>query len=270
MIKSVLATLGILAVVGGIAVWQFGFLSEQATQMSKKVDRATAAARANKAISETKAKIGHLDEQARTYRVDARTLELAWEREQEAIAKLEAAMKALATAAKEAGLPSPSERDALTDEQKKIGLKFGDKTVSADEVYSTLDRWNVDLKQKRSIAEQKKTTFERTRAVAEQLAKKKGEMELTVAKLEGRLKELETAKDLAAVNAELASMEANVEGVDVGELGAALDVLQEEIDELNAQTNVYQDETSERTAALQPTDVLEPVSDEAELDALWK
>jgi len=84
------------------------------------------------------------------------------------------------------------------------------------------------------------------------------------------LKELETAKDLAAVNAELASMEANVEGVDVGELGAALDVLQEEIDELNAQTNVYQDETNERTAALQPTDVLEPVSDEAELDALWK
>lgn len=270
MVKSILATLGILAVVVGIAVWQFGFLSDQAAQMSKKVDRATAAARANKAISETKAKIGRLDEQARGYRVDARTLELAWEREQEAIAKLEAAMKALATAAKEAGLPSPSERDALTDEQKKIGLKFGGKTVSADEVYSTLDRWNVDLKQKRSIAEQKKTTFDRTRAVAEQLAKKKGEMELTVAKLEGRLKELETAKDLAAVNAELASMEANVEGVDVGELGAALDVLQEEIDELNAQTNVYQDETNERSAALQPTDVLEPVSDEAELDALWK
>ena len=65
-------------------------------------------------------------------------------------------------------------------------------------------------------------------------------------------------------------MEANVEGVDVGELGAALDVLQEEIDELTAQTNVYQDETDERTTALQPTDVLEPVSDEAELDALWK
>jgi uncharacterized small protein (DUF1192 family) len=88
--------------------------------------------------------------------------------------------------------------------------------------------------------------------------------------LEGRLKELETAKDLAAANAELAAMEANVEGVDVGELGDALDVLQEEIDELNAQTNVYQDETNDRATALQPTDVLEPVSDEAELDALWK
>lgn len=270
MVKSVLATLGILAVVVGIAVWQFGFLSDQAAQMSKKVDRATAAARASKAISETKANIGRLDEQARGYRVDARTLELAWEREQEAVAKLEAAMKALATAAKEAGLPSPSERDALTEQQKKIGLTFGGKTVSAAEVYSTLDRWNADLKQKQSIAEQKKTTFERLRGVAEQMAKKKSEMELTVAKLEGRLKELETAKDLAAVNAELASMEANVEGVDVGELGAALDVLQEEIDELNAQTNVYQDETNERSAALQPTDVLEPVSDEAELDALWK
>lgn len=270
MVKSVLATLGVLAVVAGIAIWQFGFLSEQATQMSKKVDRATAAARANKAISETKANIGRLDEQARGYRVDARTLELAWEREQEAVAKLEAAMKALATAAKEAGLPSPSERDALTDQQKKIGLTFGGKTVSAVEVYSTLDRWNADLKQKQSIADQKKATFERLRGVADQMAKKKAEMELTVAKLEGRLKELETAKDLAAVNAELASMEANVEGVDVGELGAALDVLQEEIDELTAQTNVYQDETNERETALQPTDVLEPVSDEAELDALWK
>ena len=56
MIKNILATLGILAVVAGIAVWQFGFLSDQAAQMSKKVDRATAAARASKAISETKAK----------------------------------------------------------------------------------------------------------------------------------------------------------------------------------------------------------------------
>ena len=269
MAKNILATLGILAVVAGIAIWQFGFLSDQATQMSKKVDRATAAARANKAISETKAKIGRLDEQARKYRIDARTLELAWEREQEAIAKLEAAMKTLATAAKEAGLPSPSERDALTDGQKKIALAFGGKKVAAVDVYSTLDRWSADLKQKRSIADQKKATFERTRAVAEQIAKKKGEMELTVAKLEGRLKELETAKDLAAANAELAAMEANVEGVDVGELGDALDVLQEEIDELNAQTNVYQDETNDRATALQPTDVLEPVSDEAELDALW-
>ncbi len=268
--KSVLATLGVLAVVAGIAIWQFGFLSEQAARTSKKIERATAAARANKAIAETKAKIGRLEERARGYRVDARTLELAWEREQEATAKLEAAMKALATAAKDAGLPSPSERDALTDQQKKIGLTFGGKTVSAADVYSTLDRWNADLKQKRSIADQKKATFERLRGVAEQTAKKKGEMELTVAKLEGRLKELETAKDLAAVNAELASMEANVEGVDVGELGAALDVLQEEIDELTAQTNVYQSETSERETTLRPTDVLEPVSDEAELDALWK
>ena len=57
MVKNILATLGILAVVVGIAVWQFGFLSEQTAEMSKKVDRATAAARANKAIAETKAKI---------------------------------------------------------------------------------------------------------------------------------------------------------------------------------------------------------------------
>ncbi|MBQ2788978.1 MAG: hypothetical protein IJE97_05020 [Thermoguttaceae bacterium] len=270
MAKTILATLGILAVVAGIAIWQFGFLSEQAAQMSKKVDRATAAARANKAIAETKARIGRMDEQARKYRVDARTLELAWEREQEAIAKLEAAMKALATAAKEAGLPSPSERDALTDEQKAIVLTFGGKKVAAEDVYLTLEKWSAELKQKRSIAEQKKTTFERTRGVAEQIAKKKGEMELAVAKLEGRLKELETAKDMAAVNAELASMEANVEGVDVGELGVALDVLQEEIDELTAQSNVYQDEANERETSLRPTDVLEPVSDEAELDALWK
>jgi chromosome segregation ATPase len=269
MLKSILAALGVLAVIGGVAVWQFGFLSDQAEQASKKIDRATAAARAGKAIAETKAKVGQLDEQARKYRIDARALELAWEREQESTAKLEAAMKALATAAKEAGLPSPSERDALTDEQKKIALTFGGKKVDAADVYSTLDRWSADLEQKRSIADQKKATFERMFAVSEQLTKKKGEMEVTVAKLEGRLKELETAKDLASVNAELASMEANVEGVDVGKLGGTLETLQGEIDELNAQASVYQDETNERDAALQPTDVIEPVSNDAALDALW-
>lgn len=270
MLKSILATLGILAVVGGIAIWQFGFLSEQAAKTSKAIDRATAAARASKAISETKAKIARMDERSRQYRVDARTLELAWEREQESITNLEEAMRKLAAAAKEAGLPSPSERGSLTDEQKATSLAFGGKKVAADEVYSTLDRWNADLKQKRSVAEQKKATFERTRSVAEQILKKRSEMELTVAKLEGRLKELETAKDLAAANAELASMEANVEGVDVGELGAALDVLQGEIDELTARSNVYQDEAGDRETALQPTDVLKPVADDSELDALWK
>lgn len=267
--KSILATLGIVAVVAGVAVWQFGFFSEKAQDVANQVKRSTASARVESAISTYRAKIDDLDGKARKYNVDARKLELAWERENEAVEQLKEAVVRLASAAKNAGLPKPSEALELTDEQRAVTLPFGNKTIAAPEIYTTLERWVDNLKTKETVANQKKDAVDRLRSVAEQLQAKKGAMTAELAKLEGRVKELEAARDVAKINAELATIEASVNGIEAGDSGKAMATIQDEIDELNALADVYQEESQVKTDALNPSDVLQPVDVTNELDAYW-
>lgn len=221
MVKSVLATVGIVAIVGGIAVWQIGFFSEKASDVSKQVERATASARVDKAIAKMRDDIASLDGKARKYAAESRKLELSLEREQKEIDQLNEAIKKLSSAAKEAGLPKPSEVTALTEEQGATKLTFGGKSVTGREVYATLERWYDDCQKKSETAQIKRDTVERMRATAEQIKIKKSEMTTELAKLENSVKELEASKDLAKLNAELAEMEASVRGVDAGEIGRA-------------------------------------------------
>ncbi len=67
MVKNILATVGIVAIVAGIAVWQFGFFSDKARDVAQRVDRAAASARVDKAIEAYRNKIATFDEQARKY-----------------------------------------------------------------------------------------------------------------------------------------------------------------------------------------------------------
>lgn len=270
MMKNVLATVGIVAVVAGIAIWQFGFFSNKAREVKTQVDRAAAFARVEKSISDLKADVDSLDDKTREYNVKARKLEYSWEREQETIDNLREAIVKLSAAAREQGLPKPSESSLMTDEQKAVTLSFNGKTIDAVGVYTTLESWALDLKTKEKVAAEKKETIDRMRAVATQFVEKKSAMELEIAKMEGRVRELEAAKDVAELNAELAEMEASVNGVAAGESGKALAVIQDQIDELNAIADSYQEEARTQKDVLNPSDVTAVVDQPSELDSYWE
>lgn len=270
MLKSILATVGIVAVVGGIAVWQIGFFSDQALDVKKQVERATASAKIDKVVSDLRSSIASLDEKARHYNIEARKLELVWEREKKTVDQLKEAIDKLSAAAKEAGLPKPSSVLDLTDEQRAVTLTFNGKTVGATEIYKLLADWFDQYKVKADSLEMRKQTIDRLRESSEQIKSKKGEMTAELAKLESRVKELESAKDLAKINAELAEMEASVNGVDAGDSGKAMRVVQEQIDELNAIAETYQQEAQTKATGLNPIDVIQPSAHSNELDALWE
>ena len=269
MMKSVLAAVGLVAIVGGIAVWQFGFFSEKTREIKTQMERATASARVEKSISDLKRDISELDEKARSYNVKARKLEYAWERDQEQVDQIKEAIDKLCASAKEQGLPKPSESLQLTDEQKAVSLSFNGKTIEGAEVYSILEKWVDSLKLKEKTANEKKETIDRMREVSAQIVEKKDQMALELAKMEARVSELEGAKDLAEINAELATMEADVKGIAAGKSGTALATIQDQIDELNAIADSYEEEAQAKDDELNPSDVVSPENYSAELDSYW-
>ena len=269
MFKSVLATLGGVAVVAGIAVWQFGFFSAKTAEVKLQMTRATASARVEKAIAAKRASIESLDEKARNYKVQARKLELSYEREKAEVDKLRDAITKLSEAAKEAGLPKPGDALELTSEQEKTTLEFNGKTITARELYEILPEWFERYKSLRETVEEKEKTINRYRDVAEKLESKKGPMELELAKMESKVKELETERDLARIDNELTEMEASVNDIKAGDAGKAMADIQEEIDELRARADQNK-EDAQTSEKLNPNDLLvDPKTIDSELDAFW-
>jgi len=78
----------------------------------------------------------------RLRRIDARAKEIAVARDAEQVQKTRLAMAALANAAREAGLPKPTEAG---DEDLKKTLGFAGRTLSGAELYQTLERWQADV-----------------------------------------------------------------------------------------------------------------------------
>ncbi len=233
--------------------------------------RETAHARVDMAMGKMQAEIASLDGKERQYTTEARKIELSLAREQKEIAKLKEAIAKLSATAKAAGLPKPSEIASLTSEQAATTLTFDDKRVTGREVYATIERWFIDLQKRTEKAKTKMETINRMRSTAEQMKLKKSEMTDELAKMEGRVKELEASKDLAKLNVELAEVEANVKGVNVGESGKALKIIEDEIDELNAQADTYQEEAQTKKTELNPDDVLIPSAEGLKkLDLLWQ
>jgi len=250
-------------------MWQFGFVSAKVEQVSTQVERKTAIARAEAMIRDTERRATELSDRARELRIEAQTREIAAEREAEQDQKMRLALGALAVAAREAGLPKPS--DAKEGDLEKR-FSFAGRNLSGDGVYRTLKRWQLQVRRNDQNRETTRKMIERMRTAADQLKSKQQSMITRIGEVRSKLEELEIHRDLARVEKELAELGADVRGEFAGDLGKAMKTLQQEIDELQATADVLGKEP-QAGASLTPDEVLaESGADPTvlqELDALW-
>ena len=242
--RTIFATIGILAVILCIVIWQFGFFSKQVSDITKKIDRATAVQRAEGMIAKTKSQADSLQERSREMKIKARTMEIGVEREQEDLNKTEFAVKQLAQTIKTAGLPRPSEIGTLTDEQKQTKIVFAGNEGTAMDAYNQLGKWQAEYEQKKSVLDAKRKLIANQNEVAAKMLEKQKELYAAIEKIQVQLSKLETEREIAAINKELAELGATAEGVNVGDIGKVLDTIQEEIDELTASAEVINEESA--------------------------
>lgn len=242
--KTIFATIGILALILGIVIWQFGFFSKQVNDITKRIDRATAAARAEAMIEKAKNQADSLQQRSREMKIKARTMEIGVAREQEDLNKTEFAVKQLAQTIKAAGLPRPSEIGTLTDEQKQTKIVFAGKEGTAMDAYNQLAKWQAEYEQKKSVLDAKRKLIANQNGVAVKMLEKQKVLYTAIEKIQVQLSKLETEREIAAINKELTELGATAEGVNVGEIGKVLDTIQEEIDELSATSEVINEETA--------------------------
>lgn len=269
MVRNVLAMIGLLVLVAGLGIWQFGFFSKKVDEVTLQIERETAVARAEGMIRNTERQAAELTEKARKMRIDARAKEIAVARDAEQLQKTRLAMAALAKAAREAGLPKPTEAG---DEALKKTLSFAGRTLSGAELYQTLERWQADVQRDERKVEVLTKISDRMRAAADEYEAKQQKMLAAASNVQARLEELKLQRDLAKVEKELAELGANLRGDFSGDLGRAMETLQKEIDELQATSEVLGQPT-EQGPALTPDEVLAgqqaEVSVRQQLDALW-
>ncbi len=236
--RSIFATIGILAVILLIIIWQYGFFSKQVNEIKQKIDRATAVDRAEAMIENTKKQADSLQERSRAMKIKARSTELGVEREEDDLSKTEFAVKQLAQTIKSAGLPKPSEIGTLTDEQKKMKIVFAGNEGTAMDAYNQLGKWQAEYQQKKSVLDAKRKLIATQNEIADKMLDKQKEMYAAIDKIKVQLQQLEAGREIAAINKEMAELGATVDGVSVGDIGKVLDTIQGEIDELNASTEV--------------------------------
>ena len=269
--RFIWTTIGILAVILVIAVWQFGFFHSQVKDISTKIDRATAVDRANAMIDNTQSQADSLKDRSRQLLTDARKTELSVERDEEKLVRLELAFKQLAQTLKTAGLPCPSKMGTLTDEQKQTKIVFAGREGSALDAYNQIAKWNSEFLQKKAILDAKRNLIERQRAAADSMIVKQGELYAVIEKIKIQLAKLETEREIARINAQMAELGATEAGVNIGELGKFLDVIQDEIDGLNAETDIANAEAGKPTSGdvYSIPDVASTAEGNDALDLLW-
>lgn len=269
MVRNVLAMIGLLVLLAGLAIWQFGFFSKKVEEVTLQIERETAVARAESMIRNTERQAVELTEKARKMRIDARAKEIAVARDAEQAQKTRLAMAALAKEARQAGLPKPTEAGG---EDLKKTLSFAGRTLSGAELYQTLERWQADVQRDERKVDAMTKIGDRMRALAEQYEAKQQKMLTAASDVRARLDELNMQRDLAKVEKELAELGANLRGDFAGDLGRAMETLQNEIDELQATSEVLGQPT-DSGPALTPDEVLAgqraEVSVRQQLDALW-
>lgn len=269
--KTIFTTIGLLAVIILVSVWQYGFFNKQMNNAMKKLDRATAVQRAEKMIRDTQAKADGMNDRSRELKIEARSMEIGLERQQEDLAKSESAYKQMAAALKAAGLPKPSEMGTLTDEQKKTPIVFAGKSGTAADAYRQVAKWKAEYDQKKSVLDSKRKLVDARNKIANQMLDKQKEMYAYIEKIQTQLAQLDTQREVAEINKELAELGATVEGVNSGDLGKTLDTIQAEIDELNATTEVTNAEADKPTSGdtWSKDDVNNSGNPDTSLDALW-
>lgn len=125
MTKNMLTLTGLLALVGALGIWQFGFFSD----VREHIERETAVTRAQAIVRNMEERARGLTDRTRELRIDARTREKAVEREAEQSSKTTQAITTLAKVAQDAGLPKPSEAGS---EGMVKNISFGGNPVEID------------------------------------------------------------------------------------------------------------------------------------------
>ncbi len=265
MTKNIFAMCGLVALVGALGIWQFGFFSS----VKEQIDRETAVTRAQHVVRNMEERAASLTDRARELRIDARTREKAIEREEQQTAKTKQAVVALAEAARDAGLPKPTAAGA---EDLKKTLAFAGRTLAAAEVYSTLERWQSDVRGSEERLKVTRGMIDRIRTTADQLEQKQTQFVAQVQNTRATLERLEMQRDLASLDKELAELGASAAGNPAGELKGILETLQKQIDEYEATSEVLAAEP-ESGELLTPDEALAgnavEVTIRQELDTLW-
>lgn len=266
MVKNILVLCGLLILVGGLGYWQFGFFSD----VKQSIERETAVTRAQHMVGNMETQAKGLTERARQLRIRARTQEKEVDRDTQQAEKTKLAIVKLAAAAKEAGLPKPSE---ATDEDRAKTLAFAGRTLTAVEVYSTLTKWQGEARAAEAKLKVPRTMIDRMRTTADLFEQKQSEFLTRIDATRSTLEQLEMQRDLAQLDKELAELGASAAGNPAGELQGVLETLQKQIDEYEATSEVLTAETSS-SGPLTPDEALagqtSEVSVQSELDALWK
>jgi chromosome segregation ATPase len=263
--KNILALVGLVALVIGLAVWQYGFFRD----VKQQIERETAVARAQTIVRNMEERAAALTDRARKLRIDARTREKEMERDVEHVETTKQAVVKLAGAARDAGLPKPSE---ATPNDLQKSLPFGGRSLTAGEVYRTLEKWQRDAQSKEQRNKVTRVMIDRIRSTADQLEQKQSQFASQVQATRATLERLEMQRDLASLDKELAELGASASGNPAGELKDVLETLQKQIDEYESTSEVL---GAEQVAGqpLTPDDVLAgPAGDvgvRKELDSLW-
>lgn len=265
------ATVGILVVILGVIVWEFGFFHKEIKGVMTQLDRATAVDRAEAMLDKSLRQADSLEGKAHETRVKARMIEYEINRDEENLNKTKFAIEQLAQTVKSAGLPKPSKAGSLTDEQKQTKIVFAGKEGSAMDAYNQLSKWQIEYEQKKSVLDAKRDLIVKLNERADQMISKQSELYAVIEKLKVQLANLETARTLAAIDAEMAELGATAEGINLGNVGKMLDIIETEIDELNARRDVANEEIGKSTNGdvFSKPEVSSVSYDVSSLDALW-
>ena len=265
MFKNSLAFVGLLALVGGVGVWQFGYFN----QVRLQIERETAVARAQAIVRDMESRASTLSKRARDLRIEAQSREKAVLREEEQTRKTREAIVALAQAARAAGLAKPSEAGP---EDLKRAFQFAGRMLTAAEVYRLLERWQETV----TAADQRlavtRTMIDRIRSTADQLEAKQSLFLTQMQATRATLERLELQRDLSKLDAELAELGASASGNPAGELQGVLETLQKQIDDYEAASEVLGGQKNQADT-LTADEVLAGTaggpSTRQKLDALW-
>lgn len=139
------------------------------------------------------------------------------------------------------------------------------------DAYNQLAKWQGEYEQKKSVLEAKRKLIANQIEVANKMLEKQKELYAAIEKIQVQLSKLETEREIAAINKELAELGATAEGVNVGDIGKILDTIQDEIDELTASAEVINEEAGKPAAGdVYTMPEISPETDGANaLDALW-
>jgi len=272
MIRNILAFVGLVALLGGLAVLQFGWISSQIQESRARIEAQQAQLRVAQVMREAQREAVGLSNRATELHASARKLEMASERESESVAKTRLAISKLADAAKQAGLPKPSQAKS---EHLAKEIQFAGRTLSGADVYRTLERWQTQWQLGDRRQETMQAMIERLRAGADQLQLKQETLSTHVSRAKSRSVGMYYRSPLALESLEtrLVELETAIQEADSDNLDKALDTIQVEIDESLLAMETYRSDPGDADLltpeeALAGTEADDTIKQE--LDKLWE